>query len=166
MLNCILGMVDKTKRALTILQQRNGGPIADIPTPRPVGELLAATIRSTEEKVVEVRRRAEEAVHEVQRNRIKMANQMVKQNFQTLDNLVPLGEARGDVGTSPRGGDGRTKSARLRGVGKAQDGTIAAGGDQGRGTRQGTGALITLLVMNNMCSHTFTCVLCQHSAQD
>ena len=115
MLNCILGMVDKTKRALTILQQRNGlscspppsghtsnaapGSLTDHPTsqlgsshsqmPSPpaaaapsaasadpyhqqlrtkqsMNEILAATIRSTEERVVEVRRRAEEAVQEVQ----------------------------------------------------------------------------------------------------
>ena len=114
MLNCILGMVDKTKRALTILQQRNGlscspppsghtssapGSLTDptnqlgsshsqMPSPpaaapsaasaaadpyqqqlrtkQSMNEILAATIRSTEERVVEVRRRAEEAVQEVQ----------------------------------------------------------------------------------------------------
>lgn len=105
MLNCILGMVDKTKRALTILQQRNGlscspppgqtsssltdphvNPMASsssqlssppaaagtadpfhqqLRTKQSMNEILAATIRSTEERVVEVRRRAEEAVQEV-----------------------------------------------------------------------------------------------------
>ena len=104
MLNCILGMVDKTKRALTILQQRNGlsgspppgqtgsltdphvnpmasssSPLSSPPaaagtadtfhqqlrTKQSMNEILAATIRSTEERVVEVRRRAEEAVQEV-----------------------------------------------------------------------------------------------------
>jgi runt-related transcription factor 1 len=87
MLNCIMGMVDKTKRALSILQQRQvksglGQPSTNCLeqqsssacarrhafTPAAsssVNELLAATIRSTEERVIEVRRRAEEAVHEV-----------------------------------------------------------------------------------------------------
>ena len=138
MLNCILGMVDKTKRALSILQQRNissstspttgyktvqtnystvnslgntmtsianavhtqpsggnmgrgginsfgstiepavggagqtgvqygseAGSDAFIRSKIPVSDMLAATLRSTEERVVEVRRRAEEAVLEV-----------------------------------------------------------------------------------------------------
>ena len=98
MLNCILGMVDKTKRALSILQQRNGLSSSPPPgsgdhtassssqqlssppaaanaaadpfhqqlgTKQSMNEILAATIRSTEERVVEVRRRAEEAVQEV-----------------------------------------------------------------------------------------------------
>ena len=107
MLNCILGMVDKTKKALGILQQRqlghslnniegeNAAAPAAQPQPqqqrrqqpaaspqlRPqqalgasssgatanMNDILAATIRSTEERVVEVRRRAEEAVQEVKR---------------------------------------------------------------------------------------------------
>ncbi len=117
MLNCILGMVDKTKRALAILQQRQQHQQHQQPQPKPFhhphpattsnsssalpstssastttasssnsfsleyleglaalpparrsaafGEILAATIKSTEERVVEVRRRAEEAVQEV-----------------------------------------------------------------------------------------------------
>ena len=135
MLNCILGMVDKTKRALSILQRRNiptstspnsnskvsqgnhnnyvghgsgmtangnngshqssgvnigynsiastieglvagggqygsqfssdGGVEALIRSKLPVSDMLAATLRSTEDRVVEVRRRAEEAVLEV-----------------------------------------------------------------------------------------------------
>ena len=138
MLNCILGMVDKTKKALSILQQRNipqstspttshkvvqgnfntrtnynnsppsnsttnhgnqngvndarngtsnlvssmegvigatghgevpyvgeGGSDAFVRSKIPVSDMLAATLRSTEERVVEVRRRAEEAVLEV-----------------------------------------------------------------------------------------------------
>ena len=122
MLNCILGMVDKTKKALGILQQRSnppsssptsgnkvvqgsygtsiqngvnvgrngascqvssiegmigaaghgagsygteGGADAFVRSKLPVSDMLAATLRSTEERVVEVRRRAEEAVLEV-----------------------------------------------------------------------------------------------------
>ena len=147
MLNCILGMVDKTKRALSILQQRNvptstsptsgnkvaqgnfntsmsfnnnlpsmastsqtnqnganvgrngtsnedhrrvieaamvagasnhggvsyaseGGADAFVRSKIPVSDMLAATLRSTEERVVEVRRRAEEAVLEVRNSLI------------------------------------------------------------------------------------------------
>ena len=84
MLNCILGMVDKTKRALSILQQRQlGHSMTDYnsdhlsppsrtrfqqpsaPPPQAMSDILTATIRSTEERVIEVRRRAEEAVQEV-----------------------------------------------------------------------------------------------------
>jgi len=92
MLNCILGMVDKTKRALSILQQRQqnhsyrnddtkikpGKHQATPPTlsktpttlhlspsAAAIADLLAATIRNTEEKIFEVRRKAEEAVQEV-----------------------------------------------------------------------------------------------------
>ena len=94
MLNCILGMVDKTKRALSILQQRSNvtaaslaaaGAAAAASTPAGAGAsagLFSPTLaagggavadpsgvdpltRRTMEMVVEVRRRAEEAVSEV-----------------------------------------------------------------------------------------------------
>ena len=94
-------MVDKTKRALAILQQRQQGqqqqqhhqqqqqqqqqqhhsqipnPSSDFLSPsgsdqgsrrqtqQGMNDILAATIRNTEERVIEVRRRAEEAVQEV-----------------------------------------------------------------------------------------------------
>eukprot|EP00095_Tigriopus_kingsejongensis_P000807 maker-scaffold629_size122686-snap-gene-0.28 protein:Tk00807 transcript:maker-scaffold629_size122686-snap-gene-0.28-mRNA-1 annotation:"protein cbfa2t1" len=94
MLNCILGMVDKTKRALAILQQRQMGQLSppnssgtlhdyEVGSPRrrqssaniphqsspqsTMNEILAATLRNTEERVIEVRRRAEEAVQEVKK---------------------------------------------------------------------------------------------------
>ncbi|KAG7213268.1 hypothetical protein KM043_002568 [Ampulex compressa] len=108
MLNCILGMVEKTKRALAILQRRGcsspasapslsapsvvgaqngGGSAASGNNPsstngaqvesstgdregnlkRLSGEIVAQTIRATEDKVAEVKRRAEEAVLEVKR---------------------------------------------------------------------------------------------------
>ncbi|EZA57352.1 hypothetical protein DMN91_003118 [Ooceraea biroi] len=109
MLNCILGMVEKTKRALAILQRRGcSSPAAAAPPPGVVtaqngtsnngssnsnnnpsstngaqvesstsdrdgslkrlsGEIVAQTIRATEDRVAEVKRRAEEAVLEVKR---------------------------------------------------------------------------------------------------
>ncbi|XP_011144731.2 protein CBFA2T3 [Harpegnathos saltator] len=108
MLNCILGMVEKTKRALAILQRRgcsspaaaappsgvvaaqngtsnNGNSNGNNPSStngaqvesstgdrdgslkRLSGEIVAQTIRVTEDKVAEVKRRAEEAVLEVKR---------------------------------------------------------------------------------------------------
>lgn len=75
MLNCILSMVEKTKRALAILQQRGGG-VADgdwsrrlgaaadngggssSDIKRTAGEIMAQTIRATEDRVAEVKRRA------------------------------------------------------------------------------------------------------------
>jgi hypothetical protein len=50
MLNCILGMVEKTQRAITILQQRQSA---------------AASLRTTEDLVEEVQNRAIQAVSEV-----------------------------------------------------------------------------------------------------
>ncbi|XP_076672131.1 CBFA2/RUNX1 partner transcriptional co-repressor nervy isoform X2 [Andrena cerasifolii] len=108
MLNCILGMVEKTKRALAILQTRGcSSPAAAPPLTasttagaqngsgsnaaannpsstngsqvesstgdregslkRLSGEIVAQTIRATEDKVAEVKRKAEEAVLEVKR---------------------------------------------------------------------------------------------------
>ncbi|XP_043264104.1 protein CBFA2T1 [Colletes gigas] len=111
MLNCILGMVEKTKRALAILQTRgcsspasmpplaaststgaqngNGGNNTSVASNNPSstngsqvesstgdregnlkrlsGEIVAQTIRVTEDKVAEVKRKAEEAVLEVKR---------------------------------------------------------------------------------------------------
>lgn len=82
MLNCILSMVEKTKRALAILQHRGassvengaagGGNSANewlrrsAPTDaseardikRTAGEIMAQTIRVTEDRVAEVKRRA------------------------------------------------------------------------------------------------------------
>ena len=91
MLNCILGMVEKTKRALAILQRRGCTSPAAVPQSAIVasqngsgnnpsftngaqvessasdrdgslkrlsGEIVAQTIRATEDKVAEVKRRA------------------------------------------------------------------------------------------------------------
>lgn len=64
MLNCISAMVDKTKRAITILQQRGVEP----QQPN-YGEITPATLmeirRQTEEKVAEFKRNAEDAVNQV-----------------------------------------------------------------------------------------------------
>lgn len=64
MLNCISAMVDKTKRAITILQQRGVEPQQPAS-----GELTGAGLlelrRQTEEKIAEFKRNAEEAVNQV-----------------------------------------------------------------------------------------------------
>ncbi|KAF0300526.1 Protein CBFA2T3 [Amphibalanus amphitrite] len=79
MLNCILSMVEKTKRALTMLQQRpaDGGDAtpwtrAHEPSDirRQASEIMAQTVKATEERVAEVRRRAEDAVNEVKRQAV------------------------------------------------------------------------------------------------
>lgn len=62
MLSCISGMVEKTKRAITILQQRG--------TDSQPGYSDASLIeikRQTDEKVAEFRRTAEDAVNQVKR---------------------------------------------------------------------------------------------------
>uniref|UniRef100_A0A1I8PZJ9 MYND-type domain-containing protein n=1 Tax=Stomoxys calcitrans TaxID=35570 RepID=A0A1I8PZJ9_STOCA len=69
MLNCISAMVDKTKRAITILQQRGVEP----QQPN-FGEVTPATLmeirRQTEEKVAEFKRNAEDAVNQVKRQAV------------------------------------------------------------------------------------------------
>ncbi|XP_061391734.1 protein CBFA2T2 [Musca vetustissima] len=69
MLNCISAMVDKTKRAITILQQRGVEP--QQPS---YGEVTPATLmeirRQTEEKVAEFKRNAEDAVNQVKRQAV------------------------------------------------------------------------------------------------
>ncbi|XP_042228604.1 protein CBFA2T2-like isoform X2 [Homarus americanus] len=87
MLTCILSMVEKTRRALTMLQQKedrdgssgvsrvSGMSAADLrhradydaDVRRHAAELVAQSIRTTEERVSEVKRKAEEAVSEVRR---------------------------------------------------------------------------------------------------
>ncbi|XP_063833481.1 protein CBFA2T3 [Ostrinia nubilalis] len=67
MLNCILSMVEKTKRALAILQQRGVEPTESNDIKRAASEIMAAAVRQTEERVAEVRRRAEDAVNQVKR---------------------------------------------------------------------------------------------------
>ncbi|XP_067628879.1 protein CBFA2T2 [Eurosta solidaginis] len=66
MLNCISAMVDKTKRAITILQHRGVEPHQPN-----YGEMNSASLveirRQTEEKVAEFKRNAEEAVNQVKR---------------------------------------------------------------------------------------------------
>lgn len=67
MLNCISAMVDKTKRAITILQQRGietNNPTATHPH---TDNSIADIKRQTEEKISEFRRNAEEAVNQVKR---------------------------------------------------------------------------------------------------
>lgn len=91
MLNCILSMVEKTRRALGILQQRasNDNQLQQqkrrdsssslsvhhqqqvtyeaSELRRQAGELIAQTLKATEDRVNQVKRKAEEAVHDVRR---------------------------------------------------------------------------------------------------
>lgn len=71
MLNCISAMVDKTKRAITILQQRgvdssSSSQVIQQHTDTSIAEIK----RQTEEKVAEFRRNAEEAVNQVKRQAV------------------------------------------------------------------------------------------------
>ncbi|XP_076358321.1 protein CBFA2T3-like isoform X3 [Tachypleus tridentatus] len=82
MLNCILGMVDKTKRALTILQQRSCVDWTDCvpcgPKQMDSWEMeikrqsndIMTHCKSAEDRVSEVRRKAEEAVNEVKQQAV------------------------------------------------------------------------------------------------
>lgn len=79
MLNCILSMVEKTKRALTILQQRNNQDLTNewlrkqdvsVDLKKAANEIMIQAVRQTEDRVAEVRRRAEEAVNDVKRQAV------------------------------------------------------------------------------------------------
>lgn len=66
MLSCISGMVEKTKRAISILQHRgsDGGPATHQDT-----TMMSDIKRQTEEKIAEFRRNAEDAVNQVRVHR-------------------------------------------------------------------------------------------------
>lgn len=72
MLNCISAMVDKTKRAITILQQRGVESSCGVSQPnvQHTDTSIAEIKRQTEEKVAEFRRNAEEAVNQVKRQAV------------------------------------------------------------------------------------------------
>jgi hypothetical protein len=64
MLSCISGMVEKTKRAISILQHR--GTDSNAPTTHHQDSTTISDIRrQTEDKIAEFRRNAEEAVNQV-----------------------------------------------------------------------------------------------------
>ncbi|XP_059177228.1 protein CBFA2T1-like isoform X2 [Physella acuta] len=101
MLNCIIGMVDKTKRALSVLQERSvrdreelslwarrqaDGIDADVK--KRSGDVMAFTLRQTEERVSEVRRRAEEAVNDVKRQAMLELQKAVSAADQKAADLV------------------------------------------------------------------------------
>lgn len=72
MLNCISAMVDKTKRAITILQQRGVETTSNLQAnaAQHTDTSIADMKRQTEEKVAEFRRNAEEAVNQVKRQAV------------------------------------------------------------------------------------------------
>ncbi|XP_046842209.1 protein CBFA2T1-like isoform X2 [Xenia sp. Carnegie-2017] len=112
MLQCILGMVEKTKRAITVLQQRNiqdrdelmswarkTAEEAEQDVKRRANDLVSKTIKQTEERVSEVKRRAEEAVNDVKRQAVvelqkavraaeEKANEAVGQTQNKVDKAV------------------------------------------------------------------------------
>ncbi|XP_054748668.2 protein CBFA2T1-like isoform X1 [Lytechinus pictus] len=115
MLQCIIGMVEKTKRALAVLHQRSiqdreelahwnrrqssqsGGNESG--GKKRSDEMMAQTLRQTEDRVTEVKRRAEEAVNEVKRQAVselqkavaaaeRKANEMVSAERSKLDRAI------------------------------------------------------------------------------
>lgn len=60
MLNCILSMVEKTKKALGILQERGMTEtnLPDWSRKKSTEEVLAQTIRQTEEKIENIKKKA------------------------------------------------------------------------------------------------------------
>ncbi|KAH9507743.1 Protein CBFA2T1 [Bulinus truncatus] len=107
MLNCIIGMVDKTKRAMSVLQERSirdreelalwarrqaDGIDADVK--KRSGDVMAYTLRQTEERVSEVRRRAEEAVNDMKRQAMLELQKAVAAADQKAAELVSTERAK------------------------------------------------------------------------
>jgi runt-related transcription factor 1 len=71
MLSCISGMVDKTKRAISILQHRGNDTASTTSHPHD-STTISDIRRQTEEKIAEFRRNAEDAVNQVSDGLIAM----------------------------------------------------------------------------------------------
>lgn len=67
MLNCILSMVEKTKKALGILQERGMTETSfpDWNRKKTTEEILAHTVRHTEEKIEIIKKKAEDSMNEI-----------------------------------------------------------------------------------------------------
>lgn len=103
MLNCILSMVEKTKRALSILQQRNSQDITNdwlrkqdvgIDLKKAANEIMMQAVRQTEDRVAEVRRRAEEAVNDVKRQAVVELQKAVAAAESKANELVAVEKAK------------------------------------------------------------------------
>ena len=101
MLNCIIGMVDKTKRALAVLQERSlrdreelslwmrrQAEGLDHDIKKRSSDMMSHTLRQTEDRVADVRRRAEEAVNEVKRQAMLELQKAVKTAEMKANELV------------------------------------------------------------------------------
>ncbi|XP_023349495.1 protein CBFA2T3 [Eurytemora carolleeae] len=88
MLNCILGMVEKTQRAISILQQR---------------QTTAATLRSTEDIIEEVQASAVRAVNEVKQNalceiaRARHEAMLLRKPGKEKEGLLRVSTSQGDT---------------------------------------------------------------------
>ena len=105
MLNCILGMVEKTQRALGILQQRHN---------------TANNMRTTEELVGEVQRRAEVAVNEVKMAAIEEIRQALgdRNNHQ---NEARMNLERAILDLRNRGENGSNDLLKLSTINRKED---------------------------------------------
>ncbi|XP_049817816.1 protein CBFA2T1 isoform X2 [Aethina tumida] len=103
MLNCILSMVEKTKRALTILQQRNNQELTaewlrkqdvSVDLKKAANEIMAQAVRQTEDRVAEVKRRAEDAVNDVKRQAVIELQKAVAAAESKANELVAAEKAK------------------------------------------------------------------------
>ncbi|XP_017780729.1 PREDICTED: protein CBFA2T1, partial [Nicrophorus vespilloides] len=103
MLNCILSMVEKTKRALTILQQRNSQDLTNewlrkqdvgVDLKKAANEIMLQAVRQTEDRVAEVRRRAEDAVNDVKRQAVVELQKAVAAAESKANELVATERAK------------------------------------------------------------------------
>ncbi|XP_050522890.1 protein CBFA2T1 isoform X2 [Daktulosphaira vitifoliae] len=79
MLNCILSMVEKTKKALGILQER-GLAESNLPEwikKKSTEEMLSQTVRLAEEKIEAVKKRAEESMNDIKHQALAELQKLV-----------------------------------------------------------------------------------------
>ncbi|XP_065064280.1 protein CBFA2T2-like isoform X2 [Rhopilema esculentum] len=112
MLQCVMSIIEKAKRAVSVLQERcirdreematwarRMTDEAEAEVKRRAADLMAKTLKQTEDRVAEVRRRAEEAVSDVKRQAVielqkavcaaeEKANDALAQAHQRMDKAV------------------------------------------------------------------------------
>lgn len=96
-------MVEKTKRALTILQQRNNQDLTSewlrkqdvgVDLKKAANEIMLQAVRQTEDRVSEVKRRAEEAVNDVKRQAVLELQKAVATAESKANELVAAERAK------------------------------------------------------------------------
>ncbi|KAG5682653.1 hypothetical protein PVAND_011992 [Polypedilum vanderplanki] len=110
MLSCISGMVDKTKRAISILQHRGNDTASTTSHPHE-SATISDIRRQTEEKIAEFRRNAEDAVNQVKRQAVlEIQRAVAAAETRALEMIsqerIKMEKIYGEINRGPDGIDG------------------------------------------------------------